>query len=87
MRSLVTSGLKKALDIYSKHQTDKTCPHTYRRCLHGDEILRYMTFHWRFWKDPTINRQQCLHCKAALDLDPICSETPDEHLAYGRIDG
>lgn len=51
------------------------CPHVRVRCIHGDEIIRRMT--WR----GTLRRQACLDCGAALDRDlpDICSSTGAPH--------
>ncbi len=37
-------------------------------------------YSFRWWKEPIIRRQMCLDCGSALDLDPICSERPGQHV-------
>lgn len=64
----------------------KRCEHLRRRCIHGDEgWARMKVYVLRWWKEAVVRRQVCLDCGAALNLGPICSKNPGQHVIDDRV--
>lgn len=51
----------------------RRCQHLNTRCLHGDEILRYVKVPWFSSRPDVIRRQLCLDCGKALDRNALCT--------------